>query len=153
MQNYLNLIEAEVNRAKTLHPNNGIDLNHSIVILTEEVGEAAKAALDYQHKGKSIQDLRDELIQCGAMVIRSLELIENYPDVKVTAAETTFKVGDRVEFEEYTAEIVTINYDTQKATIEYKECIVCNGFDTSASITEHKYVPLTDLTLITNETT
>ncbi len=98
MQPYLQAIEQEVNRAKGLFSWDKVDLNLAIVILTEEVGEAAKAAIDYQFKGKPIQDLRDELIQTAAMVIRTLELIEGYPDTKVTAAtEPTFKVGDRVK--------------------------------------------------------
>jgi NTP pyrophosphatase (non-canonical NTP hydrolase) len=98
MQNYLQAIEHEVNRAKGLFSWDNVDLNLAVVILTEEVGEAAKAAIDYQFKGKPIQDLRDELIQTAAMAIRTLELIEGYPDTKVTAAtEPSFKVGDRVQ--------------------------------------------------------
>jgi hypothetical protein len=111
MQHYLQVIEHEVNRAKALHPNKGIDLNLQIVILTEEVGEAAKAAIDYQFKGKPIQDLRDELIQTAAMAIRTLELIEGYPDTKVT----DFKVGDRVTSKAYPhiqGKILHLNFET-----------------------------------------
>lgn len=132
MQHYLQVIEHEVNRAKALHPNEGIDLNLQIVILTEEVGEAAKAAIDYQFKGKPIQDLRDELIQTAAMAIRTLELIEGYPDTKVT----DFKVGDRVTSKAYPhiqGKILHLNFETA-LVYDYLENYVLD---------------LTDLTLIT----
>jgi hypothetical protein len=139
MQNYLQAIEHEVNRAKGLFSWDNVDLNLAVVILTEEVGEAAKAAIDYQFKGKPIQDLRDELIQTAAMAIRTLELIEGYPDIKVTAAtEPTFKVGDRVLVKGYHCIASIAAIGTQTAQIRFREKFL-------PSIN----VPLTDLTLIT----
>jgi NTP pyrophosphatase (non-canonical NTP hydrolase) len=142
MQNYLQAIEHEVNRAKELFSWDNVDLNLAVVILTEEVGEAAKAAIDYQFKGKPIQDLRDELIQTAAMAIRTLELIEGYSDTKVT----DFKVGDRVKWEHHKAEIIRIMSDTNEALIEYFVEVSVMGFP---EYNEHRYIiPLTDLTLI-----
>jgi NTP pyrophosphatase (non-canonical NTP hydrolase) len=141
MQNYLQAIEHEVNRAKGLFSWDNVDLNLAVVILTEEVGEAAKAAIDYQFKGKPIQDLRDELIQTAAMAIRTLELIEGYSDTKVT----DFKVGDRVKWKDYNSEIVAIHND--KAAIQYTMPEFVMGYIGDKTYT--KFIHLTDLTLIT----
>ena len=49
------------------------DLIHQLAILIEESGEAMREALRYQYdEGATIEDLRKELIQTGAMAIRCL---------------------------------------------------------------------------------
>lgn len=66
-------IEAELNRAKKLHPNYPTDIYHQLAIMQEEAGEVAKAVLDYKSNKASLNDVREELIQTAAMCVRMLE--------------------------------------------------------------------------------
>ena len=63
---------AEVARAMDLHPVWPKDLIHQVAIVAEESGEAVQAALNHVYHGKSIDLVREELIQTGAMCIRAL---------------------------------------------------------------------------------
>jgi len=66
------LILNEYEIAMELHPHWPSDLIHQISIMAEESGEAVKAALDHVYHGGDIEDVRTELIHCGAMVVRCL---------------------------------------------------------------------------------
>lgn len=48
------------------------DIIHQVAIMQEEAGEATRASLNYVYENGSLEDLRKELIQTGAMVIRCL---------------------------------------------------------------------------------
>lgn len=50
-------------------------------ILGEENGEVLKEINDIRHKGKSIADLKKELIQEGAVIFAILEYLEANPDL------------------------------------------------------------------------
>ena len=58
--------------------------NHSpeiyLMILGEEVGDANKAALEYNFDGKSLDDYRKELIQVAAVAVA---MVESYDRNKV----------------------------------------------------------------------
>ena len=43
------------------------------VILMEEVGEASKAYLDHYWKGEPRERVTEELVQCGAVVVKMIE--------------------------------------------------------------------------------
>lgn len=69
----LNDIHKEYWNACKKHPYWPEDLIHQIAIMQEESGEAIREALRYQYnEGGTIEDLKKELIQTGAMVIRCL---------------------------------------------------------------------------------
>jgi hypothetical protein len=57
---------AEVERARKLWPGN----KNRLVALLEELGEVAKALLDYDSGVAKDEDVYTELVQCLAMVIR-----------------------------------------------------------------------------------
>lgn len=62
----------ELDRAREMHifPS---DVIHRASIVAEEAGEALQAANSLYHSGKgSLEDVRHELIQTGAMAIRAL---------------------------------------------------------------------------------
>lgn len=66
-------IHQEYCRACRKWPEWPADLIHQIAIMQEESGEAIREALRYQYnEGGTIEDLKKELIQTGAMVIRCL---------------------------------------------------------------------------------
>ena len=66
-------IEAELQRAKTIHPDWPDDLYVQLTVMQEEAGEVAKAILDFSfHKGPA-GDIKKELIQTAAMCMRMLE--------------------------------------------------------------------------------
>ena len=70
-------IDAELTRAKKKHPDFPEDLFRQLAIMQEESGEVAKAVLDYHFANGSIEDVRIELAQTGAMCMRMLEAIGN----------------------------------------------------------------------------
>ena len=74
----ITLILAEKRRAERKFPAWPRDPVHAVAILAEESGEAVKAALDYCYLSGSLDDLRDELIQTGAMAVRCLEHLNEY---------------------------------------------------------------------------
>lgn len=72
-----------------------------------------------------------------------------YAHIKVTATETDFKVGDRVQWEHHKAKVIRILQDTKEALIKYSVEVSVMGFP---EYNDHETkVPLTDLTLISND--
>lgn len=65
-------IRKEYFRASAQHPIWPNDLIHAVAIMVEESGESMKAALDHVYFDKPIEDVKEELIQTGAMVLRCL---------------------------------------------------------------------------------
>ena len=65
-------IVKELQRATDKHPHWPNDKIHAVAIMAEESGEAVRAVLDHVYAGKSIEDVKIELIQTGAMVLRCL---------------------------------------------------------------------------------
>lgn len=68
----IELIFAELRKAESKHPGWPQDKIHAVGILTEEVGEAMQAAIDYTYDEGDLEHLRTELAQTGAMAIRAL---------------------------------------------------------------------------------
>lgn len=68
----LHNIVNELERAQKLHPDWPKDLIHQVAIQAEESGEALQAALNHVYHQDSINEVRKELIQAGAMVLRCL---------------------------------------------------------------------------------
>ena len=67
----------ELIRAENLHPVWPADVVHQVAILNEEAGEAMRAALrSYYNEGGTVEQVRTELIQTGAMAIRALINLE-----------------------------------------------------------------------------
>ena len=66
----------ELKRAEKIHPDYPKDIFHQLAIMQEEAGEVTMAVLDYHYSGKSIEDVKKELIQTGAMCIRMLKNLE-----------------------------------------------------------------------------
>jgi Flp pilus assembly protein CpaB len=62
----------ELERARLIHSRWPTDPIHQVAIMEEESGESVRAALRMVYEGGSIEDLRTELIQTGAMVMRCL---------------------------------------------------------------------------------
>ena len=67
-----NQIRNEFARAQRLHPIWPADIIHQAAVVAEEAGEVVKAANDYRYHGGSLEDVRTELVQTGAMVLRML---------------------------------------------------------------------------------
>lgn len=70
-------VEAELQRAKKMHPNWPDDRFRQLAIMQEEAGEVAKAVIDHQYKKGSTQDIESELIQTAAMCMRMLESLNH----------------------------------------------------------------------------
>lgn len=68
----LALILSELAQARAKHPQWPVDVIHAAAILAEEAGEVVKAALDMTYDGGSVEDVRTELAQTGAMCLRML---------------------------------------------------------------------------------
>ena len=62
----------EVLRAMDIHPVWPTDLIHQIAIVSEESGEAVRAGNNHVYHGEDLEKVRTELIQTGAMCIRTL---------------------------------------------------------------------------------
>lgn len=86
------LIQSELERAKTKHPNFPNDIFQKLAIMQEEVGEVAKAVNEYHFSGGSLQDVKDELIQTAAMCVRMLESLDFYcqRDIEMESAFTKY---------------------------------------------------------------
>ena len=69
-------ITREYEKAVIKYPDFPSDLIHCVAIMNEESGESIRAALNHVYHGDDINELRKELIQTGAMVIRCLEVID-----------------------------------------------------------------------------
>ena len=68
----INSINRELYKATDQHPYWPKDLIHQVSIMTEESGESIRAALNYVYEGGDFDEIRKELIQTGAMVLRCL---------------------------------------------------------------------------------
>ena len=69
----IELIFAELAKAETKFPGWPFDVVHGAAILGEEAGELTQAALDfYYSREMSIEKMRKEAAQVGAMAIRFL---------------------------------------------------------------------------------
>ncbi len=66
-------IRREVRRAKKLHPDWPVDIVHQVAKISEEAGEALKAANNNLEYGASKSFIRTEVIHCIATGIRYLE--------------------------------------------------------------------------------
>ena len=62
----------ELESATYKHPYFPTDIIHQVSIMNEEAGESIRAALNYVYEDGNIEEVRSELIQTGAMVIRCL---------------------------------------------------------------------------------
>jgi len=69
----LNDILRELERAERLHPAWPTDTIHQVSIMGEEAGESLRAALRLVYEGGTLEELRTEMVQTGAMVIRVLK--------------------------------------------------------------------------------
>ena len=65
-------IVKELQRATDKHHHWPDDKIHAVAIMAEEPGEAVRAVLDHGYAGKSIEEVKKELIHTGAMAIRCL---------------------------------------------------------------------------------
>ena len=80
----LQVIEAELESAKTRYPWWPTDVIHAGAIVAEEAGELTQATLDHgyahlNHNGAdTVARMRKEAIQTAAMAIRFLENIDKY---------------------------------------------------------------------------
>jgi hypothetical protein len=74
----------EVERAESLYPEFPSDIVKAVAIMLEEAGEVLQIAneMEWNQKGRSVtnekdrEDLKNELIQTGAMVFRCLLRLE-----------------------------------------------------------------------------
>jgi hypothetical protein len=71
------LIKTELARAKAKWPGWPTDTIHCVAIMIEEAGESMQAALNYVYENGSLDDLKKEVAQTGAMCYR---ILENLPD-------------------------------------------------------------------------
>lgn len=65
-------IKEELTAAEEKHPNWPTDTVHATAILNEEAGELTQAAIDYHYHNGSLEKVRREAAQVGAMAIRVL---------------------------------------------------------------------------------
>ena len=66
------LILDELAKAEKKFPSWPEDQIHAAAILAEEAGETIKAALDFESQRGSLEELKKEAVQTGAMAIRVL---------------------------------------------------------------------------------
>jgi hypothetical protein len=70
-------MRVELARAEHKHPIWPADPIHQVAIMVEEAGEAMRAALRLVYKeGGTVEELRAEIIQTGAMCLRCLKNLE-----------------------------------------------------------------------------
>jgi hypothetical protein len=69
-------LERELYRARELYPDFPRDLIHQVAIMAEESGETVRAALNHVYHDAPLEDVRAELVQTGAMVLRCLEAVD-----------------------------------------------------------------------------
>jgi len=72
-ENLLGDIVKEYKKACEKHPEWPSDILHQIAIVNEESGEATRASLQFVYEKGSIEDVRKELLQTGAMCLRMLK--------------------------------------------------------------------------------
>ncbi|MBK5145101.1 hypothetical protein I2494_15535 [Budviciaceae bacterium BWR-B9] len=78
LSHLLLLLQAELERAVTVHPQWPTDAIHASAILNEEAGELTQAALDFHFYVDDKERMREEAIQVGAMALRFLLNIDSY---------------------------------------------------------------------------
>jgi len=66
------MIHQEVYDAMQKHPKWPNDISDQMMIFSEEVGEAIRAAVQYKHERGDIEEVQKELIQSAAMIYRIL---------------------------------------------------------------------------------
>jgi|GEM_PF-1265692 len=71
-QEAIALMLDELDKARAKHPQWPVDVLHAAAILSEESGEVVKASIDMTYAGGSVEDVRKELAQTGAMCLRML---------------------------------------------------------------------------------
>ena len=76
MNNIIQEISDELDRATKQHPNYPKDIIHQVSIMNEEAGESIRAALNYYYENGKISDVWEELIQTAAMCVKVLQHIE-----------------------------------------------------------------------------
>lgn len=89
IQEVISQIKDELTAAESKHPSWPADVVHATAILNEEAGELTQAAIEYHHNNGSLEAVRREAAQVGAMAIRvliNLPFAERpaVPAVKVT---------------------------------------------------------------------
>lgn len=72
-------IAMEMMAAKKKHPDWPKEIIDGTAIITEEVGEVVKAALQHKYEGGRYFDIHREAIQAGAMVVRFLYNLPEKP--------------------------------------------------------------------------
>lgn len=65
-------VSDELVRAEEIHPEWPEDIFEQLSIISEELGEVHKAALQAKHEGKSYARIRKEGVQLAAMAFRFL---------------------------------------------------------------------------------
>ena len=69
----LNKINDEIKRAEALHPEWPSDLCEQVLVVSEEMGEAQKAVLQFvQGEVLTDENIDEEMIQVAAMAVRFL---------------------------------------------------------------------------------
>jgi hypothetical protein len=81
MKTILHEIVHELVLAERKHPSWPDDPIHQVAIMVEEAGEAMQAALQMVYENGSVEALKKELIQTGAMVVRCLENLDENPEL------------------------------------------------------------------------
>ncbi len=70
--NVIDLIMTELKAAQKKHPGWPDDVIHQAAIMGEEAGESIQAAIDVYYAQGSLEKLKKEVAQTGAMAIRIL---------------------------------------------------------------------------------
>lgn len=78
----IKLILDELKSAKEKWPKWVNDPIHAAGILNEESGELTQACLDFSYANGSIEQMKKEAVQAGAMAIRFLENIDEYQRIQ-----------------------------------------------------------------------
>jgi hypothetical protein len=68
----LTMFKTELERAKKKHPDWPGDILHAMVNVSEECGEAVKAANEYVYEDGELDEVVKELVHTGAVTIRAL---------------------------------------------------------------------------------
>lgn len=79
----MNLFVEEVTKAEEKFPWWPKDIVHAVAILQEECGELVKACLDFYYNRGTIEQVKKEMVQAGAMVLRFNMHMDNYKPKKV----------------------------------------------------------------------
>lgn len=78
-----NEITLELRRAEKKFPLFPAEADRGLMVLGEEYGESVKACLEFTFDEKlNSDDLREELIQTGAMVLRNIAMIDRMKAIK-----------------------------------------------------------------------